>query len=195
MKKIRWLLIGFVVAPLSGLALVKAPSLEFCPSSPCLQTSSLIVLAVRHQASKRKRYRSTGFPQKRAATGRRVFIFSPRMLMWAVYDANGNLVRTGRASGGKGYCPDIRRSCRTPRGVFSLRSKGPRHCRSTRYPVPRGGAPMPYCAFFLKYYAIHGSPDVPGYNASHGCIRVQPAAAAWLSGYLQIGSTVIVTSY
>ena len=59
-----------------------------------------------------------------------------------------------------------------------------------------GGAPMPYCMFFSKYYAIHGSPDVPGYNASHGCIRVKPSAARWLyHNFLKIGSKVIVKSY
>lgn len=55
---------------------------------------------------------------------------------------------------------------------------------------------MPYCMFFRGNYAIHGSPDVPNYNASHGCIRVLPSAARWLSrNFIRIGTTVIVRSY
>lgn len=136
------------------------------------------------------------FPSKREASGRPVFIFSPAGHSWAAYDRSGNLVRTGRASGGKGFCPDIHRGCRTPRGVFTVHSKGGPGCKSTRYPVGRGGAPMPYCMFFSKYYAVHGSYDVPNYNASHGCIRVVPSDAAWLShNFMTIGTKVIVTSY
>lgn len=152
------------------------------------------------KSSKRTSKKHYGFPSQRTATGNRVFIFSPRIHMWAAYDANGRLVKTGRASGGRGYCPDIKRSCRTPRGTFRIISKGSAGCRSSRYPKRRngrhGGAPMPYCMFFSKYYAIHGSPHVPGYNASHGCIRVPPSAARWLSGnFITRGTTVIVTSY
>lgn len=141
-----------------------------------------------------------GFARKRPATGKEVFIFSPRLLEWAAYDRNGNLVRTGRASGGSNYCHDVGRSCRTPRGKFSVYHKGTADCRSSIYPKrrngPSGGARMPHCMFFKGGYAIHGSADVPMYNASHGCIRVIPSDAAWLSrNFLRHGSTVIVANY
>lgn len=124
------------------------------------------------------------------------FVFSPRTLNFKAINDNGRVVRTGRASGGKGYCRDIGRSCRTPSGSFRIISKGGAGCRSSRYPVGRGGAPMPYCMFFSRYYAIHGSPDVPNYNASHGCIRVRPSDARWLSNnFIRIGTKVIVRSY
>ncbi len=136
------------------------------------------------------------FASSRPASGRPVFIFSPAGHAWAAYSRSGNLVRTGRASGGKGYCPDIHRSCRTPRGVFTIQSKGGPGCKSTRFPVGRGGAPMPYCMFFSRYYAVHGSYEVPNYNASHGCIRIIPSEAEWLShNFMTIGTKVIVTSY
>ncbi len=149
----------------------------------------------RHKHKKsRKRYVS--FPAKRTATGRRVFIFSPRLLSWAAYNAQGKLIRTGRASGGAHYCRDVKRACRTPRGIFRVSSKGSAGCRSTRYPLRKGGAPMPYCMFFRGNYAIHGSPNVPNYNVSHGCIRVLPSAAKWLShSFMRIGTTVIVRPY
>lgn len=123
------------------------------------------------------------------------FVYNPRTLQWSALQ-NGRVVRTGHGSGGNNYCRDIRRSCRTPTGVYHIVSKGGAGCRSSRYPVGRGGAPMPYCMFFSKLYAIHGSPDVPNYNASHGCIRVRPSDARWLSqNFLQVGSPVIVKSY
>ena len=186
MRTLFIMLIVYGLFPLTAFSSSNSSSTNPSHFSNTLESKSLIVLV--------KRYRS-GFPRKRPATGRRVFIFSPRLLRWAAYDANGRLVRTGRASGGRGYCRDIGRSWRTPRGVFRVKSKGSKYCRSSRYPRPRGGAPMPYCTFFYGHYAIHGSPDVPNYNASHGCIRVKPHAAAWLSGFLRIGTTVIVRPY
>ncbi len=127
--------------------------------------------------------------------GGRVFVFDPRRLMWYAYH-NGRLVASGRASGGAHYCRDIGRSCRTPSGTYRIIQKGPANCRSSRYPKPHGGARMDYCMFFSRLYAIHGSNSVPGYNASHGCIRVSPSAARWLHGnFITIGTTVVVRSY
>lgn len=138
------------------------------------------------------------FAQTRPASGNRVFIFSPREHAWAAYDENGKLVRTGRASGGKSYCPDIGRSCRTIVGTFHVIYKGGPDCVSNIYPIKTGGgAPMPYCMRFnAKGYAIHGSNSVPNHNASHGCIRVPPSDARWLSqNFVRYGTTVIVLSY
>lgn len=122
-------------------------------------------------------------------------VFSPRNLRWQAI-SNGHVVRSGRASGGRGYCPDIHRSCRTPSGTYSVISKGGPGCRSSRYPVGHGGAPMPYCMFFSRYYALHGSYDVPHRNASHGCIRLIPSDARWLNhNFVRIGTTVVVKPY
>lgn len=124
------------------------------------------------------------------------FIYNPKTLRWTALDSNERVVRSGRGSGGKGYCPDIRRSCRTPSGTYYIISKGGADCRSSRYPVGRGGAPMPYCMFFSKYYAVHGSPDVPNYNASHGCVRVHPSDARWLNHhFMHVGTKVIIKPY
>lgn len=124
------------------------------------------------------------------------FIFNPNTHTWKAINDKGEVVRTGRGSGGRRYCPDIRRGCKTPSGVYRIISKGGASCSSSRYPVGRGGAPMPYCMFFSKYYAIHGSYDVPNYNASHGCVRVRPSEAKWLSkNFIRIGTKVIIKSY
>jgi len=142
-----------------------------------------------------KKSTSRAFPAKRSATGRNVFIFDPRRVRWAAYDKNGNLVKTGAASGGKNYCRDLHRRCHTPAGVYSVYAKQGASCKSSKFPIGKGGAPMPYCMFFRGGYAIHGSYHVPNYNASHGCIRVHPSAVKWLYKFLHYGSTVIVRSY
>ena len=124
------------------------------------------------------------------------FIYNPRSLQWTAINEQGKVVRTGPGSGGRSYCPDIHRSCRTPSGTYHVMSKRGADCRSSRYPVGRGGAAMPYCMFFSKYYAIHGSYDVPNRNASHGCIRVKPNDAYWLHrNFIKIGTTVVVKPY
>ena len=100
---------------------------------------------------------------------------------WGAYNPNGDLLNWGPISGGKQYCPDVGRRCRTITGNFSMYSeRGPR-CVSKKYPIGRGGAPMPYCMFFYRGYAMHGSPVVPGYHASHGCIRLFTRDAKWIN--------------
>ena len=124
------------------------------------------------------------------------FIYNPRTLTWSAVSDGGRVIRSGHGSGGRAYCPDIHRSCRTPSGTYHVMSRGGPECRSGRYPVGRGGAPMPYCMFFSRYYAIHGSPDVPNHNASHGCIRVRPSDARWLNqNFIKVGTPVIVKPY
>jgi len=123
-------------------------------------------------------------------------VFNPKTHTLTAYDASGSVVRTFKASGGRNYCPDIHRPCHTPTGTFHVLSEQGPACRSSRYPVGRGGSPMPYCMFFTQFYAIHGSYEVPNYNASHGCIRVQPPTAKWLmNNFVHIGTTVRVMSY
>ena len=156
----------------------------------------------RHQRRSKSIYRKTNqykpglMPSRIASRGERVFIFNPRILTWGAYDASGKLIRKGHASGGSHYCRDIGRACRTPVGSFRVHAKRGANCRSSIYPRPRGGARMPYCTFFRGGYAIHGSPHVPYYNASHGCVRVYPKDAQWLHGsFLKYGTRVIVKPY
>jgi hypothetical protein len=65
----------------------------------------------------------------------------------------------------------------TPRGVFRPRALYPM-VHSAKY----NNAPMPHSIFFYGQYAIHGTNAVGalGSPASHGCIRLSPAAAATL---------------
>jgi hypothetical protein len=127
--------------------------------------------------------------------GGKAFVFDPKSLRWFAY-YNGSLINMGRASGGRFYCPDIGRPCRTPVGVFRIGHKGGPDCKSSKYPIGKGNAPMPWCMFFKGGFAIHGSWAVPNYNASHGCIRVPPSDAQWLNTtFMSPGTKVIVQSY
>lgn len=124
------------------------------------------------------------------------FIFNPKTQQWKAISSSGKVVRTGHGSSGRAYCPDTHRACRTPTGTFHVISKQGANCKSSRYPVGKGGSPMPYCMYFTTNYAVHGSYEVPNYNASHGCIRIYPADARWLyNHFMSVGTTVIVKPY
>jgi lipoprotein-anchoring transpeptidase ErfK/SrfK len=126
------------------------------------------------------------------APGKKTIIVSLSKLAFGAYNADGTLAYWGPVSGGKGYCPDIRRGCHSPIGDFAIYSKQGAYCKSTKFPVGRGGAPMPYCMFFHNGFALHGSYDVPGYNASHGCIRLFVNDAKWLNQEFTPGSEIAV---
>jgi L,D-transpeptidase ErfK/SrfK len=126
--------------------------------------------------------------------GVRVVIIDMRKQAFGAYDSNGYLIHWGPVSGGKGWCPDIHRACNTPRGRFYIFNKGDVYCESKKYPVPKGGAPMPYCMYFFNGYAMHAS-DLPGYHASHGCVRMFFEDAEWLNKHfvrLGRGTKVII---
>jgi N-acetylmuramoyl-L-alanine amidase len=73
----------------------------------------------------------------------------------------------------------------TPEGRFSIYRKRPGFD-----PSPLGTLFQPLC--FVGPYAIHGSPSVPPYPASHGCVRVPMWAARDLYQGNPFGETVYV---
>ena len=137
------------------------------------------------------------FPLKIAATGQRQFVFDPKASAWAAYDENGQRVMTGGASGGKDFCEDAGKPCRTVTGTFHVYNKRGAECKSGEYPVETfGGAKMPYCMYFFQGFTIHAAFEVPPHNSSHGCVRVFPSAAKWLSEqFILLGTKVTVLSY
>lgn len=137
------------------------------------------------------------FPMKTKATGKRQFIFDPKASAWAAYDEKGDRVMTGSASGGKDFCEDVGKSCRTVIGSFRVYNKRGADCRSGEYPVETvGGAKMPYCMYFYRGFTIHAAYEVPSFNSSHGCVRVLPSAAKWLNEeFITLGTKVTVLSY
>jgi hypothetical protein len=124
--------------------------------------------------------------------GNKTIIVALSELAWGAYTPGGQLVKWGPVSGGKDYCPDIDRGCRTKTGVYTIYEKRGPECVSTKFPVDEGGAPMPYCMFYYGGYALHGSPQVPGYHASHGCIRLFTEDARWLNKIFTAGEDKIV---
>jgi len=135
------------------------------------------------------------FPHRTEPRGRNVLLINLRLQAFGAYDNYGRLLHWGPVSGGKGWCPDVGRRCNTPKGTFSVNSKGGSACISSKYPIGKGGAPMPYCMFFYGGYAMHGS-FLPGYHASHGCIRMFTEDAKWLNRHFvrkgRNGTIVIV---
>jgi L,D-transpeptidase catalytic domain len=49
---------------------------------------------------------------------------------------------------------------------------------------------MYYSSFWHNGYAIHGYPEVPTYNASHGCVRVPEVFAIFIYDWLPVGTDV-----
>jgi hypothetical protein len=47
-----------------------------------------------------------------------------------------------------------------------------------------------YPSYFDGLRALHGWPEVPTYNASHGCVRLPMWSATWVYGKAEIGTTV-----
>jgi len=127
--------------------------------------------------------------QQISPPGRKIIMVSLSKLAFGAYDADGKLVYWGPVSGGQNYCRDIHRRCMTPTGHFAIYSKEGRYCVSTKFPVGRGGAPMPYCMYFHGGMALHGSYEVPGYNASHGCVRMFVNDAQWLNQEFTAGES------
>jgi len=142
-----------------------------------------------------------------AVTPEKVLVFDPKLLAWAAYDENGDLVRWGPAAGGKDYCPDVERGCHTRVGAFRVYVKGGPNFKSGKYPVDCGEpdengkteacAPMPwFMGFASPGYGFHASGNVPGRNASHGCVRLYYEDAEWLNQrFVEIGTKVVIKPY
>lgn len=144
----------------------------------------------------RKYYSRSAMPQQIAGHGERVIVVDPRVHRWGAYDSSGNLIRSGLASAGSNYCKDLGRPCRTKPGSFRIYSMGSSSCYSTRFPLPHGGAPMPYCMYFNGNQAIHGSNHTVEGNVSHGCIRVRVGDAYWIRfNFAGNGTKVIIKPY
>lgn len=121
------------------------------------------------------------FPLKIPGENQKQVIVDQDKLAWAAYDGQGNLLRWGPISSGRDRCSDSNRSCRTLTGIFRVFSKENEKCTSDVFPIGKGGAKMPYCMYFHKGFALHGSDDIPGVRASHGCVRMFIEDAKWLN--------------
>lgn len=76
---------------------------------------------------------------------------------------------------------------RTPTGVFKILQKDKNHHSSTY-----NNAPMPYMnRLTWSGVALHAG-NLPGYPASHGCVRLPKAFAERLFGVTKLGMTVVI---
>jgi lipoprotein-anchoring transpeptidase ErfK/SrfK len=97
-----------------------------------------------------------------------------------VYDAKGFYAETPISTGMAGHS--------TPMGAFSVIQKQKMH-RSNIY----SGAPMPFMQRITwSGIAMHAG-VLPGYPASHGCIRMPMAFAVKMYGWTRMGARVVVT--
>ncbi|QPF87723.1 L,D-transpeptidase family protein [Bradyrhizobium genosp. L] len=97
-----------------------------------------------------------------------------------LYDSNGLYAESPVSTGMKGHS--------TPMGVFSVIQKQKFH-RSNIY----SGAPMPFMQRITwSGVAMHAG-VLPGYPASHGCIRMPNAFAVKMYNWTRMGARVVIT--
>jgi lipoprotein-anchoring transpeptidase ErfK/SrfK len=134
----------------------------------------------RPKAGKRQA-KKTDAPEKESKPqGPLVIAISIEKQHLRVYDANGFFAETPISTGMKGHL--------TPMGVFSVIQKHKLH-HSNIY----SGAPMPYMQRITwSGVAIHAG-VLPGYPASHGCIRMPMGFAVKMWNWTKMGARVVVT--
>lgn len=129
-------------------------------------------------------YPELGAPRIEIDLGRQVLL---------LFDEQGlNRVISVSTGSNRKYCETSKKSgkwiCgvgRTPRGKFRIqhRISGWRESDLGKLYNP---------LYFNGGYAIHGSPFVPAYNVSHGCVRMSLATSIWFYDTVKNGTPVIV---
>ena len=98
----------------------------------------------------------------------------------AYLDRSGEPVAVSTISSGTERNP-------TPTGIFPILEKKPMH-HSRKY----DDAPMPHMQRLDQYGIAMHAGQLPGYAASHGCIRLPAKFAARLYKVTEVGSTVVI---
>jgi lipoprotein-anchoring transpeptidase ErfK/SrfK len=133
------------------------------------------------QAAARRRTQKTEKPEREATKpqGPLIVTISINEQKLKLYDSNGFFAESPISSGMRGHP--------TPMGVFSVIQKQKYH-RSNIY----SGAPMPYMQRITwSGVAMHAG-VLPGYPASHGCIRMPMAFAVKMWNWTRMGARVVV---
>lgn len=118
---------------------------------------------------------------------------------WLGAYENGSLLFSAPISSGRKKCLPARsadkdektkkiKSCETPEGNFIISAIHQDHYSSLYKDAEENNIPMPYAAMFLidekgVAYWLHGG-DLPGYPASHGCVRLIKKDAEKLCGWI-----------
>ena len=136
----------------------------------------------RRQKARRHQAKKIEVPEKESAKpqGPLIIAISIEKQSLKIYDANGFFAGAPVSTGMKGHP--------TPMGVFSVIQKHKLH-HSNIY----SGAPMPYMQRITwSGVAMHAG-VLPGYPASHGCIRMPMAFAVKMWNWTKMGARVVVT--
>jgi len=172
--------------PLAPWRAILAVLLLFCPAAAPARALPRIAPAVRPTAAGGDRllltpgqylwYANFELPQ---AGGVAIVVSIPSQLAYVYRD--GALIGVSTVSTG-------RRGKETPLGTFAVLEKQWFH-RSNKY----SNAPMPFMQRLTwDGIALHGG-HLPGYPASHGCIRMPDAFARQLYDLTRLGASVTVT--
>ncbi len=118
-------------------------------------------------------------PEAQRSPSPLLLLISIRKQRVRIFDDTGEIGSSRISSGQPGFD--------TPTGVFSILEKN-----QTHYSNIYGGAPMPFMQRLTwSGIALHAG-VVPGYRASHGCIRLPHSFAKTLFGITRTGGRVVV---
>jgi lipoprotein-anchoring transpeptidase ErfK/SrfK len=126
-------------------------------------------------------------PPVLGGSGDRIEIDLGRQLLTAYRGGRLTLISHISSGSGKSYCEAGHcGTAITPRGNFTILWS-----RSGWERAPLGLLYNPQY-FTTAGHAIHGSPSVPLYPASHGCVRIPMHTAQWFPSIVSKGEAVIV---
>lgn len=122
-------------------------------------------------------------------SGDGVEIVLDRQLLIVVRDGRARTILNTSTGNGEEYTTTggNRAIATTPRGSFAV-------YRAVDGPVTNSLGELYRPRFFLRGYAVHGSPNIPPWPASHGCARVSNPAIdmIWAADLMPVGSRVLV---
>jgi L,D-transpeptidase catalytic domain len=150
---------------------------RFCITLTCLAASVFFAGTVDARSSRETKWNDVA--QGRAAGPPILAVVAIKEQRITIYDADGPILRAPVSSGRTEY--------ETPVGVFSVLQKEAEHY-SNRY----DDASMPFMERITwSGIALHAG-ALPGYPASHGCIRLPHEFAERLFGLTKLGMRVVI---
>jgi lipoprotein-anchoring transpeptidase ErfK/SrfK len=164
-----------------------AQDAEFGHSMPssrrAMRTSQYAVakhLGVNDDRERQRKSKEAASPEK--PTGALFAILSISNQHISVYNNDGLVARSKVSTGMPGH--------RTPMGIFTIIGRERYHA-SNIY----SGAPMPFMQRITWSGVAMHSGVVPGYPASHGCIRLPARSAEFMWGLTKVGERVVITPH
>jgi hypothetical protein len=180
-----WRMAALTAAGAIGTASYAEAALHYWSDSDGGYSRPIPPVSQRRQSSRRHQghqAKKIEVPEKESSKpqGPLIIAISIEKQKLRVYDANGFYAETPISTGMKGHP--------TPMGVFSIIQKHKLH-HSNIY----SGAPMPFMQRITwSGVAMHAG-VLPGYPASHGCIRMPMAFAMKMWNWTKMGARVVVT--